>query len=100
MGRSNTDNNTISKIQSLRRAGFSFGEIADALEVPKSTVIYYCSAIKVDKDGHNEVVRILADIAAALEPGQPFKELPLPNIAIAKINSLRNIMSGSERLRE
>lgn len=95
MGKDGINPETVDKIQSLRRAGFSFREIADALKLPKSTVIYHCSATRVQKDGHSEIVRILADLSAELEPGQPFKELPLPSIVIAKLKVLRDIMSGS-----
>jgi hypothetical protein len=92
MKRSVIDADTIARIQSLRRGGFSFGEIAKALGLPKSSVIYYSAAIRVQANGHNELLRILSDLVAALEPGKPFEEPPLPNFIIAKLKRLEEIM--------
>jgi len=92
VARLSIDAQTIDRIQSLRRGGFSFGEIAKALSLPKSTVIYHSAAIKVQQDGHKEILRILLDLAVAFEPGEPFKELPLPNIVLASLKRLREIM--------
>lgn len=92
MARATIDAQTIDKVQLLRRGGFSFGEIAKALALTKSSVIYYSAAIRVQENGHNELLRILSDIAVALEPGKPFKEPPLPNFIIAKLKRLEEIM--------
>jgi hypothetical protein len=92
MPRATIDAQTVDRIQYLRRGGFSFGEIAKALGLPKSAVIYYSAAIRVQENGHNELLRILSDLATALEPGEPFKEPPLPNIVIAKLQRLHEIM--------
>ncbi len=92
MPRATIDAQTVDRIQFLRRGGFSFGEIAKALGLPKSAVIYYSAAIRVQENGHNELLRILSDLATALEPGEPFKEPPLPNIVIAKLKRLHEIM--------
>jgi hypothetical protein len=98
MSRLGMDPVKVAKIQALRRAGFSFAEIADALAVPKSTVIYHSSSIPVRRDGHNEILRTLADLAAALEPGRLFQEPPLPNVIIAKFKRLQEIMAGAVNL--
>ena len=92
MKRDTIDAETKARIQRLRRGGFSFGEIARALGLPKSAVIYHSAAIRVRENGHNELLRILSDLATALEPGEPFKEPPLPNIVIAKLKRLHEIM--------
>ena len=92
MPRAIIDAQTVDRIQFLRRGGFSFGEIAKALGLPKSTVIYYSAAIRVREDGHNELLRTLSDLVVALEPGKPFEEPPLPNILIAKLKHLEEIM--------
>jgi len=92
MAKATIDAKTIDRIQLLRRGGFSFGEIAKALGLPKSSVIYYSAAIRVQANGHNELLRILSDLVAALEPGKPFKEPPLPNFIIAKLKRLGEIM--------
>ncbi len=92
MPRATIDAQTVDRIQFLRRGGFSFGKIAKALGLPKSAVIYYSAAIRVQENGHNELLRILSDLATALEPGEPFKEPPLPNIVIAKLKRLHEIM--------
>lgn len=92
MPKSTINAQTIERIQSLRRGGFSFGEIANALGLPKSAVIYYCAGIRVQQDGHNEILRILSDLVTALEPGVPFEEPPLPNAVIARLKRLWEIM--------
>ena len=92
MPRATIDAQTVDRIQFLRRGGFSFGEIAKALDLPKSAVIYHSAAIRVQENGHNELLRILSDLATALEPSEPFKEPPLPNIVIAKLKRLHEIM--------
>ena len=92
MKRDVIDAQTIARIQSLRRGGFSFGDIARALGLPKSAVIYHSAAIGVQENGHSELLRILSDLVTALEPGELFKEPPLPNIVIAKLKRLHEIM--------
>ncbi len=92
MPKPSIDLGTVERIQALRRAGFSFGEIAEAVKLPRSAVIYHCSSIKVRNDGHTEVMRILADLVVELEPGRPFKEPPLPNAVIARLKRLSEIM--------
>ena len=99
MPRTTIDAQTVERIQFLRRGGFSFGEIAKALGLPKSTVIYYSAAIRVQQNGHNELLRILSDLLVALEPGKPFEEPPLPNIIIAKLKRLEEIMGNKALLK-
>lgn len=75
----------IERVKGLRRAGFSFRKIADATQMPLPSVMYHCGGIKVNQNGHSEILRSLSDIATAFQPGR----LPLPNViteALVKIS--------------
>ena len=78
----------IRKIRALRQFGSSFAEIAALEEIPTSTVVYYASSTKIDRNGRNRILRALGDAIAKLQPGDFPAEPPLPSGVIAKLQEI------------
>ncbi|MFC1968647.1 hypothetical protein ACFLVX_04605 [Chloroflexota bacterium] len=86
----------IANIKTWRKAGFSYKEIAVMSGMPMSTVIFHTREIKPRVDGRSPQLVKIKDLAAWLQPGVPFRELPLPSGIIAILKEA----SGKHRRRK
>ena len=77
----------IEEAKNLRQCGYTYQEISDLTGM--TTVIHHTQHIipNVD-DAHRPVWKTADDLRALLEPGTPFKQLPLPKGLLAYLGLL------------
>jgi len=79
----------IEEAKKLRQCGYTYQEISDLTGMKMTTVIHHTQHMmpSVD-DAHRPVWKAIDDLRAFLEPGTPFKQLPLPKGLLAYLGLL------------
>lgn len=79
----------VQEAKKLRQCGYTYQEVSDLTGMKMTTVIHHTQHImpSVD-DAHRPVWKAIDDLRAFLEPGTPFKQLPLPKGLLAYLGLL------------
>lgn len=73
----------VKQAQKMRKAGFAYKDIAEALDMNLTSVLHHCHYIGVEPEHNHVVMRSIKDLIAMLEPGVPGRQLPLPKGLLA-----------------
>jgi len=80
---------TIKDAKRLRECGYTYQEISDLTGMKMTTVIHHTQHITPSvNDARRSVWKDIDDLRAFLEPGTPFKQLPLPKGLLAYLGLL------------
>jgi len=79
----------IEKAKRLRQCGYTYQEISDLTGMKMTAVIHHTQNVTpIVDDAHRPVWKNIDDLRALLEPGTPFKQLPLPKGLLAYLGLL------------
>lgn len=80
----------IEKAKRLRQCGYTYQEISDLTGMKMTAVIHHTQNVTpIVDDAHRPVWKNINDLRAFLEPGTPFKQLPLPKGLLAYLGLLK-----------
>jgi len=80
----------IEKAKRLRQCGYTYQEISDLTGMKMTAVIHHTQNVTpIVDDAHRPVWKNIDDLRAFLEPGTPFKQLPLPKGLLAYLGLLK-----------
>lgn len=80
----------IEKAKRLRQCGYTYQEISDLTGMKMTAVIHHTQNVTpIVDDAHRPVWKNINDLRSFLEPGTPFKQLPLPKGLLAYLGLLK-----------